>query len=228
MKKLAMFLGLMLSVNFVYSQSNERIPLTPFEKVIVSGNIQVYMNQGEREEARVNVRGIDRDKLQMEVQGRTLKIKLGLFDQVKDSEIRVNVTYSQIREIQLSSGAQMEFAEPLDAGYLKVSASTGSSARLEGKYNTLEVRAVSGSIVSIAGEAELLEATANTTAEIKGSGFVCRDGVLQAHTGARIEAEVTHSADVTAGTTGEVILKGNPAKERISTGTGGTVTRLKP
>jgi hypothetical protein len=222
----SLFIVLLLALQG-QSQSRENISLRPFEKVQVSGNISVELVSAGKEEATLVTKGIDASRVSVNVEGRTLKIKLGAFEQTRDASIRVFVNYHKVREVGASSGASVTFRNRLEEDYMKITAGTGGSVNTEGSFRSLELKATGGSVITIEGRAGILEGVANTGGQIKASALICDEAVLKANTGGLIETTVMQSADASAGTGAEIILRGNPAKEKISSSLGGTITRIR-
>lgn len=110
---------------------------------------------------------------------------------------------------------------------MKISAGTGSSIDAQGEFRILEIKASAGSKINIRGKADIADISANTTAEVQAEGLVCQEGILKAYTGAKITIQIEQSLEATSATGAEITVKGNPVIEKVSTSTGGILTRIK-
>lgn len=209
------------------SQSRENISLRPFEKVQVSGNISVELVSAGKEDATIVTKGIDADRVAVNVEGRTLKIKLSAFEKTREASIRIFVNYNRIREVSAASGAAITFRNRIEEDFMKITGSSGGSVYIEGSFRSLELKATGGAVITTEGTAGILEAVANTGGQIKAPGLICNEVILKANTGGVIETEARQSVDASAGTGAEIILRGNPSKEKTSSSLGGTITRVR-
>lgn len=224
MKKIFLFIVLILNLEHIIAQDRLQYKLEAFDKIQISGNIDVKMTQTGKEEAILSVNGIESDKVSIEVEGRLLKIKVGFFEG-KDALVKVWINYQDIREVNVTNGGSLLFIDPIKSDYMKMTAGTGSAIDARGEFGTLEIKASAGSRITLGGNADIVEFNANTTAEIEAEDLICQEAILKAYTGAKISIHVKQNLEATSATGAEIIVKGNPSSEKISTSTGGIINR---
>lgn len=226
MKKIFLFIALILSLEQAVAQKHFYFELRAFDKIQINGNIDAQISRAGEEDATLSVNGIEPDRVSIEVEGRTLKIKIGFFEG-RDALVKVWINYKEIREVNASNGASLHFTEPIKSNYMKISAGTGSSIDAQGEFRILEIKASAGSKINIRGKADIADISANTTAEVQAEGLVCQEGIFKAYTGAKITIQIEQSLEATSATGAEITVKGNPVIEKVSTSTGGILTRIK-
>lgn len=229
MRKIFFFAFLMagwLLMKPAYSQVSYKIK--DFDRISLQGNIEAVLKQGTVEEVVVEeVQAEAASKISVETEGRTLKIKMNLRDQVRGERIRLRIFFRHLKEIKAAGGAGVNLVLPDENGDFAAHVHTGSSLSLEGHFSNLELSASTGGKVSVKGSADYLEAEVNTTGEIRAGRLEVAKALLKAHTGGVLEVYVNQSVDASVTTAGEIILAGNPEEEKISSSAGGKITRVR-
>lgn len=209
-----------------YSQVTYR--LKDFDRINLQGNIEAVFEQGAAEKVVVDeVQTEAASKISVETEGKTLKIKMNLREQVRGERIRLRIFFRTLKEIKAAGGAGVNLVLPDEKVDFAAHVQTGASLNLEGRFNNLELSASTGGKVNVKGFADYLEAEVNTTGEIRAGRMEVAKALLKAHTGGVLEASVSQSVEANVSTAAEIILAGNPEEEKISSSVGGKITRVR-
>lgn len=202
--------------------------LKDFDRINLQGNIEAQLEQGPVEEVVVEEALTEAaSKISVETEGKTLKIKMNLREQVRGDRIRLRIFFRHLKEIKAAGGAGVNLVLPDEKVDFAAHVHTGASLNLEGHFSNLELSVSTGGKVNVKGHADYLEAEVNTTGEIRAGGLVVAKALLKAHTGGMLEASVKQSVEANVTTAGEIILAGNPEEEKISASAGGKLTRAR-
>ena len=205
----------------VHAETEKR-SVKSFDGVDASGPVQVFLTGGDREALTVTVQGIELERIRTEVSGNKLEVKpdTGVFTS-GSPDIRVEVTYTKIRELSAGSGAKLVTGTVLTGDKIEVNVSGGSSAEIKVDVNTLASTVVSGGELSVSGKAKNHELTVNTTGKLSGFELLCENAFVKIGSGGFAEVYASELVEGTVKSAGGLRFKGEPKKERIETSTGG-------
>ena len=214
-----------------FGQETQERKVSSFSSVKVTGSMDVFLTEGSTETVKVEVKGIEADKISTEVEGETLVIKMKNRDgdwnfySSKNTFVKVYVTYRALKAVANSGSSDIvcqstikspsfdinlsgsgDFKADLDVKNLEVSVSGSADITLKGKAETQAI-AISGSGDF---EGQSLEGN-NVTVRVSGSGDV------NVWAKESIEARVSGS--------GDIIYKGNPSKEISKSSGSGTIRK---
>ncbi|NLH51272.1 MAG: hypothetical protein GX459_00325, partial [Bacteroidales bacterium] len=125
MRGLGIFFVIVILGSFSSSLAQTTLTFRDFDKLSVQGNIDLVLEKSDFERVVVAEKT---DLLDIEQEGRTLKIKMNLRDQMKGEEVKVKVEYRKLKELQAGGGASVE-ARLQEAG-IDFSAHVSSGASL--------------------------------------------------------------------------------------------------
>jgi hypothetical protein len=205
----------------VHAETEER-SVRSFDGVDVSGPVQVFLTGGDREAVTVTVQGIELERIRTEVSGNKLEVKpnTGAFTS-GSPDIRVEVTYTKIRELSVGSGAKLVTKTVLTGDKIDVNVSGGSSAEIKVDVNTLASTVVSGGELSVSGKAKNHELTVNTKGVLSGFNLLCESAFVKIGSGGFAEVNASELIEGSVKSAGGLRFKGEPKKERIETSSGG-------
>ena len=198
-----------------------------FSAVEVSGDFEVYLQQGPAEDIRLEGQENVLDVVTTKVDGPELEIKFKpLVNVGRHKTIRVYITTPTLNSLELSGSSRAEGQTPwtVDNLSLKVSGS-GSLALDVREANEVESRISGSGSMSLSGDAEDFEN------EISGSGNVRAFSLVTKRADARIsgsgncELTVTQSLNARISGSGDVRYKGDPTVNVTVSGSG-KVTRV--
>ncbi|MGC8864179.1 MAG: GIN domain-containing protein [Bacteroidales bacterium] len=227
-KTLLLILLVACRLLFVPAYSQNSIKVKEFDRLNLQGNIEALLEQGASEEVLIEEGQADAvSKIDLEIEGKTLKIKMNLGEQVRGEQIRLRIFFKNMKEVKATGGAEVNLYLPGENMDFSAHVQTGANLNLEGHFSNLELSSATGGKVKVRGSADYLEAAVNTTGEIRAGRLEVTKALLKAHTGGVLEATVSKSVEASVATAAEIILAGNPEEEKISTSVGGKITRVR-
>jgi hypothetical protein len=221
---LALFLTIVVSVG--YAQDSEVRNLKSFDGVKVSGPITLYLKQGNTESVRVETDGVELDLVITEVENNALNVRMKSEIKNRDFDVKVYVTYKKVRDLRSTASARLLGQSVISGDKLTVTVSTSGSADLEVNLNTIEMNALSAGELTISGKVESQESTVNTAGKLYAFKLICDNAYMKIGTGGVAEILATKLLEGSVKTGGKITYKGNPAKERITKSTGGSISEI--
>ena len=225
-KKVWFIFAFALFFNSGFALETEERIVSSFDIIRATGRVKVFLNPGKSEQLRIEVRGVEISKVFTGLEGTTLKIytQRGFVDD--DIEVKVYVTYKELREIHSSALADIQAQSAIKADKLLVDVNSKGQANINVNVNTIEI------IVSVSGNLEISGKTGTQTTSVNSGGMLkafdlkCEKTYIKINTAGIAEVRAGELLDATVHTGGNLRYKGNPSKETIKSTLGGKVTRL--
>ena len=208
-KQLLLGLSLMCLAVSAYSQNTETRNLGSFSQVHSGGSWDVILVEGSKEEVKIEVKGVDLDKVKTEIDGDVLRLGLvnGNYTNVS---LKFYVTYRSLEGIKCSGSGKMTVKSDIEADDFYIGLS-GSGDIILQELQAGELEA------SISGSATVKIAAGSVNeAEIKQSG----SGDFVAETLAIKELHVSKSGSgsTLVGDLGEVSLQSSGSGDLVYSG----------
>lgn len=195
--------------------------LSPFDEIILSGNVSALLVEGEEEG--IDIKNDD-NRLDFYVDGRALKIKAkDLVQYNKTPTIKVIITYKKLRAIKVRAGASAYTQDAISGDQLELRFSSGASGEIEVQQNSLEVGVSEGGNLELRGSTGWQEVKVATGGTLSAYKLEADNTVVKANTGGRAKVVALESIDARANTGGSVTYKGDPKKIQKKDGLSGTV-----
>ncbi|MEQ9468408.1 MAG: head GIN domain-containing protein [Ekhidna sp.] len=247
MKKtlLTSILGILVA-GFALAQSEETRNLSSFSEIAAQEGIDVFIKQGDKEEARVVSESHDLDEVLTEVSGGRLKIHLE-GNNHRNIDVDVYVTYKSIQAISASSAASLTSEGTIDANgndfdvdvssagdvdakienadELSIDASSAGDARLKVQANEVEAEVSSAGEIEISGKARKQDIGASSSGDYDGYDLESEEVEANASSGGTIKVNVSNRLDARASSGGSVRYKGSPQYLDASSSSGGSVRK---
>lgn len=210
----------------VLAQVKSVVPGKDFSSIRVSTGLFVEIVTNS-EENKIEVKGPQRDKVNIEVKKGELQLSLPVGQIFSEAEILVTVYAKDFQELKVRSGSEVEFITKVKQKELRLIASEGSYIGGDLELESLTVKSVTGASVSLIG------VTNTTSIEVKTGGSFDGDDLITKTTSVSVsyggEATVhttnTCSASVTAG--GNITVYGNPETISQSVKLGGEINVIE-
>lgn len=221
--KTKLTLALLAMAALCQAQQTEMRDLGNFKKINASKGVNISLTQGKQTEMEVNVDGCALEDVAAEIKKETLFVKMKRRPQ--GAAVQVIVTYVDIDEISVSSGASVETQDPIERESLTVSAGANTETNLEVYVKRLDV-SINSALVSISGEAEsqTVEATAVVSnAKYDGAALASKHAKAKAGLNAQIEIKASETIEAEANG-GTVAYRTENAKVTTAKSNGGQIT----
>ncbi|HMO63368.1 MAG TPA: head GIN domain-containing protein [Ferruginibacter sp.] len=202
-----------------------------FTAIKVSNGIELVLTQGDEESVVVSAaRAEYLQKFKTIVENGTLKIYLEKSDfnwiNTGKRKLRAYVSFTTLKKIQGSSGAQVTTHQAIKAGELEMDFSSGASFNGEVEATALQVEQNSGGEVKLKGKADKLTVSVNSGAIFQGYDFVTQYCDARASSGAGIRILVTKEINASANSGAAIKFKGDAGIKELSVNSGGSVKRV--
>ena len=189
--------------------------LEPFDDISITGNIDVLLKKGDSETAEVKAYGIPEDKVTVRVSNGTLKLKLLNSIFYKDDEVRIIVTYKNLRGLRAQAGATVKSDHIIEGDKLEIAGNSGAKIDLEIKVNALDASASEGSVVELYGETSSQNASSSTGAEYDAQSLNSERAYIKAGTGGQAYVRVSEFLKASANTGGNIKYRGSPNEKQV-------------
>lgn len=228
MKKL-LSLIFMFSMVIAMSAQDEVRNLKPYDKVKVSGGINLQLYNGNNE-AHINVTKGDPEDLKLEVKNGTLHIK---FEKKSWSwnggsqQASIKLYGAQnIEGVEASAGSNVHSDMTIHSDGFDVQASSGANVDLVVECMNLNGNASSGGNLSLEGSAKRVTLKGSSGGNVDAKKLEARMADAKASSGGAVKLWVTETFSASAGSGGLVKYKGNPETKNINVGkySGGSVS----
>lgn len=242
MKK-SILAGAILFAGFVSPGQTAR-SLTSFSEVYAQEGIEVFLQEGSSESARVEADGLDSDEVLTEVSGDELKIHLE-DNNYNNIRVKVYVTYKQLSALGASSSASITVADNVTSkGDFDIDASSSGSVKVSVSADEVDIDVSSSGDVDVNLTATSLDAELSSSGRIRASGssksvsigasssgnfdgidFVTDVADLRGSSGASIKLTVNERLDGRASSGASIRYKGNPSNTNADSSSGGSVRK---
>lgn len=226
MKTIILSLFIAMAFMGVKAQTNtETRTLSAFDQFEVSDGIEVELKKGEAQKITITASGIDLDQVVSEVDKRRLELEVD-GSKPKASAVKVVITYVQLNEIEVTSGAKVFVTKPIENKNIDLTVASNGYLEIEVKAENLMLEAETNAKMFVKGTAVNLDYNAFTNAEIDGEELVVEHAEVRTNTNASGVFEVTASLKGTAATRGRINYKGDPKIIDVKESIGGAIEKL--
>jgi len=215
-----------------------------FSEVSTQQSIDVIINKGDENSAKIIARGIDQSEVITRISGGKLKIELE-DNNYRNIDVQVIVTFNGTLEgLYASSSGSISVEDPIvnntffsldvsSSGEIvfenvkspKVDMEASSSGNIEGKIETkrLTARASSSGELEIKGKSMESEIKASSSGEFDGYYFQTVEAEVSVSSGGSVELEVLEEIKARASSGGSIRYSGDPKMVDSSTSSGGSI-----
>lgn len=219
--------GTLNTFNASAQENNDR-NVGSFSSVDISGGMDVFLTEGSTESVKVEVKGIEAEKVLTEVKGEALKISIKngfSWSWGKGVEIKVYVTYRKLKAISSSGSSDIICNSKLKNESFEIALSGSGDLKASLETANLEVSVSGSADIDLEGKADVQNIAISGSGNFKGRDLegkevkvrISGSGDATVWANESIEAKVSGSGDVT--------YKGNPSKEVSKVSGSGTIKK---
>ncbi|MBZ9778041.1 DUF2807 domain-containing protein [Psychroflexus sp. CAK8W] len=210
----------------VLAQVKSVVPGKDFSSIRVSTGLFVEIVTNS-EENKIEVKGPQRDKVNIEVKKGELQLSLPVGQIFSEAEILVTVYAKDFQELKVRSGSEVEFITKVKQKELRLIASEGSYIGGDLELESLTVKSVTGASVSLIGVANTTSIEVKTGGSFDGDDLITKTTSVSVSYGGEATVHTTNtcSASVTAG--GNITVYGNPETISQSVKLGGEINVIE-
>jgi len=209
MKPLAPICILFFVIATCHSISAQKADLTGFNKINVSNGIDVELILDKSCGIEWNLANIDPDKVTAKIEDKTLKLrtKLGIN---KDAVIKAKVYYNELIGLTSTGRAVIWSEEELFLDNITFLLGGGGEARLIVHADTLNAALAEGSVITLEGEATVVDVKVGTGASFSGYNLDSKVAKVFASSGGKAKIAVSENLYARATTKGFIGFIGEP------------------
>jgi hypothetical protein len=222
-----LFLIISVIASAAYAADSENRTLKAFDGVKVLGPIKLYLSEGSSEAAKVIVEGIELEKIVTEVTGNTLEVKpKSAVLTASDADIRVYVTYTKLRELRCTSGAELHSETMIRGDKLEAEVASSGSVDIQIDVTILSSSVKSAGELTVSGKARDQECVINTGGIMHAFELICDNAYIKIGSGGSAEIYATDLIEGSVKSAGSLEFKGDPRKQRVETSSGGKIKEI--
>ena len=228
MKRIIIYLTIIIFSGHVIAQKNNRIDIGDFEKINTYAGIELNIIKAKENKIILSSRNKDNSIFIYKIKNGILKLKVGLDKKLRLGNIIVDLYYkNEIHGINLYQGSNAILEDTLNQTNLNVKVNEGSS--FKGKINNkkLNIQISSGGEVLLSGKSSVSYIQANTGGVCFVEEVSTEQTTIKANTGSIVHANATVLIDAKASTGAIIRVHGNPIKTISKTALGGSIIKMK-
>ncbi|MEM6264700.1 MAG: head GIN domain-containing protein [Bacteroidota bacterium] len=193
-----------------------------FDRVVVTGKIQVELAPGEENSLRIETTNVSPGKVLTDVSGSTLRIrtKPGIYSK---ANIIVKVSYVELNGIVASSGAHVMTMEKLTADKVSLDAEIGGKISALLAAEKLEAKSTEGGRIELEGKVLEIIGEANTGGYFQAPNLLVNMAQVKVTTGGIMMLKPLKELQAYVSTGGKLTYYGEPASVETRATLGGTI-----
>lgn len=206
-------------------QAHEVVQVDEFNAIKAARNVQIELVNSDTMSVNIkDLNGFEREDLEINTEGKLLNIKTSL-DLFSDEKVKIQVTFKELNNVEAIAGAKVLTDDTLKGSHIELKAASGSILSLNIKADSITSTAISGGLISVDGLVKGQYVKANSGSTFSGFDLISQNAVVEAHTKGKAKIYVQKYVKATAKTGGFINIKGNPEKEHITASFGGEVIK---
>lgn len=205
------------SLSFLaHAQDKETRNVSSFNELRVGGSWDVVMQKGNKEEVRLEGKGIDLNKVITEVKNNSLHIYLEKGN-YRNFDLKVYVVYKDLEKINKSGSGNLENKSDLAAENFELNLSGSGNTNLESvKAKSFKLRlSGSGNLFLSGGSVNELVIHQSGSGNIKSIDLSTENCKIAKSGSGNVEVTVNKSLEVASSGSGNVKYKGNPSINKV-------------
>jgi hypothetical protein len=214
----------------VFAQRTKTIPVSNFNKVIVSSGIDLYLSQGSSETAKLVGDKELVDQVMIQKEGESIRIRFkdnfswrNLFN---NKTLKVYLSYKDLQEVSASGGSDVFTQNTLKTNRLTLHASGGSDLKMDVLCKDIEIHSSGGSDVDLKGKATNMALHTSGGSDVDALGFNVDYAKVSASGGSDANVFVNKALQADASGGSDVQFRGNASYQKTSSSKSGSVNRI--
>jgi hypothetical protein len=225
MKKRFIFSTLFAAGLTLNAQNIQTRDVDAFDKITVFGNIDVTIEKGIKEDVKIESGSVDIDDIKVKNDGLTLKISS--LDKIFNGrrQIKIKITYRELRALTTNGGAELSGQMPVKGDKIELKAGSGSVLNLDVEMNVLKADVCQGATINLQGSCHSQEIEASTGGIFNAYELKCDSSYVKVNTGGLAKLKAIDLIDAAASTGGQISYRGEPKVKKEQTILGGTIEK---
>ncbi len=188
---------------------------------------RIVVNLVKSDENKVVISGADASQVEVVNKDGKLKIRME-FDLIFDgNNTFVNVYYNNLKTIDGNEGAEITSNELIEQDEIEIKMQEGARISAGLKVRNANMRAVTGGIIEVTGQAKSQDVTVNTGGVYEGRDLETEDSKVFVQAGGEVEVYASKKVDITIRAGGDVDVYGKPEEVKRRRTFGGRIRILR-
>lgn len=222
-----MICALAMIAGLATAQQSEVRQIGSFRGIHAAEGIDVFLKKGDKESVKVEVGGdTELTRVITEVSGTYLKIHMSSDRHYRgNTSAKVYVTYVSLTKIIASSAANVYSDGAIKAEQLELSTSSAATLELSLDVGSLEGNISSAGDMELEGKAKSAEFEVSSAGKLDAYDLEVEDLDVDVSSAGSAKVNVVKDFRAEASSGGDIKYKGNPAKSRTNSSSGGSVKK---
>jgi hypothetical protein len=207
------------------SAADRRFTVTDFDRIQVEGPFRVTLATGRPSSASATGGAQALDRVSIEVQGRTLRVRpnrsaWGGYSGEGAGPVTIAISTHNLRGASVTGSGSISIDK---AAAMRFDASVSGSGRLEVgelQADLLTLGLLGAGKIAMGGKAKQLKATIQGSGDLDAAGLIAEDAQINTDTAGNVVVSVRRTANVTASGSGDTKIIGKPSCTAKALGSG--------
>ena len=193
-----------------------------FDQIHVSRGMNVYVTQGSPAKVEVIADNNLHEVIETKVEGDILKVFVN--ENIRwAKEKKVMVTVEKLSGLQTSSGSNAWSQNQVMSENLELKASSGSNLTMDVNAKYLKADCSSGANIRLSGLTKEADLETSSGANLKGEELKADNCKMRASSGGNVSSTVTGRLEAKASSGGNVVYFGEPTETNVNSSSGGNI-----
>ncbi len=226
MKRIITCFGILLaSILEANAQISDTRNLKAFDEIRVAESINVRIKKGSSNVAKIQTRGVDTDRVETEVEGSTLYIRMKRGNYFSKN-VDVDLTYTEeLIGVSASSSGSINGDDEIATENFEIKASSSGQIGLVLNVRELDVRISSSADVELEGKAKFQEIDISSSGKLSAFDLDSEEVEVRVSSSGKAEITVHGILDGRASSSGKVYYRGSPDKVLVDTSSSGKIRK---
>lgn len=195
-----------------------------FTGISVSAGIDVYITQASEENVKVIADGNLLDVVKTEVQGDVLKIYASKNIRNAASK-KVYVEYVNLNKIKVSSAGDVKGENTLKTDNLDIALSSAGDLKLDVIAQNIYINISSSGNGNLSGKTDYLKANLSSAGDLNAFDLEAKVGDISVSSAGDARVFITEEASFKCSSAGDIVYKGDPGINQMSTSSSGSIRK---
>lgn len=209
------------------AQETETRELSSFDEIKLGGSFDVTLRKGSRESVKIESETLALDKIETEVDGNTLKVRLKSGTYRNTGKIRLLITFSDLEALTSSGSSTVVCEDEIEADDFKLECSGSGKIHLaELKASSLDISNSGSGNIEIAGSAQKQSMHLSGSSKIDAFDFQTQESEIHISGSGDVNVNVAESLEASVSGSGDIRYRGNPDVKNIRVSGSGNIRQV--
>jgi cytoskeletal protein CcmA (bactofilin family) len=208
----------------VMAQSSEERNLGDFSEVKVGGAFDVVLQRGDKNQVKIEAKGVELDKILTDVSGGVLDIgmKRGSYNY---DYVKITLIYKALTVISSSGSSDVTTAGTIKSDDLSIKLSGSGNFKGDVETNSLKLRISGSADMKLSGKANSQDIEISGSGNVKSFDLAANTVKISVSGSGNADVNVSNELDAKVSGSGEVRYKGNPQKQIFKSSGSGSIQK---